>query len=138
MKYLGVLLDEHMSWNEQIYQTKLKLNRDIGILSKLRSHANVNTLRIAYYSLFQSHLQYGIQLWGQKNQEIKEIMQKLQNRALRKINFKKFHHPIKHIYKDHKILKFADILKVQNCLFMYQVEQNNPLVSYLFSCPSFQ
>ena len=46
-------------------------------------------------------------------------MQKLQNRALRKINFKKFHHPIKHIYKDHNILKFADILKVQNCLFMY-------------------
>ena len=38
--------------------------------------------------------------------------------ALRKINFKKFHHPVKHIYKDHKILKFADILKVQNCLFM--------------------
>ena len=129
MKYLGVLLDEHMSWNEQIYQIKLKLNRAIGILSKLRSHANLNTLRIAYYSLFQSHLQYGIQLWGQKNQEIKEIMQKLQNRALRKINFKKFHHPIKHIYKDHKILKFADILKVQNCLFMYQFEQNHALAT---------
>ena len=56
-------------------------------------------------------------------------MQKLQNRALRKINFKKFHYPIKHIYKDHKILKFADILKVQNCLFMYQVEQNNALAT---------
>ena len=110
-----------MSWNEQIYQMKLKLNR--GILSKLRSHSNVNTLRIAYYSLFQSHLQYGMQLWDQKNQEIKEIMQKLQNRALRKINFKKFHHSIKHIYKDHKILKFADKLKVPNCLFMYQVEK---------------
>ena len=52
LKYLGVLRDEHMSWNEQIYQTKLKLNRDIGILSILRSHANVNTLRIAYNSFF--------------------------------------------------------------------------------------
>ena len=56
-------------------------------------------------------------------------MQKLQNRALRKINFKKIHHPIKHIYKDHKILKFADILKVQNCLFMCQFEQNNALAT---------
>ena len=52
VKYLGVLLDEHMSWNEQIYQTKLKLNRTICILSRLCSHVNVNTLRIAYYSLF--------------------------------------------------------------------------------------
>ena len=108
MKYLGVLLDEHMSWNEQIYQTKLKLNRVTGILSKLHSHANVNTLRIAFYSVFQFHLQYGIQLWGKKktrNQRNNEGI--LQNRALRKINFGKFHHPIKHIYKDHKILKFA-------------------------------
>ena len=61
-------------------------------------------------------------------------MQKLQNRALRKIYFKKFHHPIQYIYKDHikniyKILKFIDILKVQNCLFMYQVEQNNALAT---------
>ena len=72
MKYLGVLLDEHMSWNEQIYQTKLKLNRSIGILSKLRSHVNVNSLGIPYHSLFQSHLQYGMQLWDQKSQEIKK------------------------------------------------------------------
>ena len=52
VKYLRVLIDEHMSWNEQIYQTKLKLNRTISILSRLCSHVNVNTLRIAYYSLF--------------------------------------------------------------------------------------
>ena len=84
---------------------------------------------MTYYSLFQSHLQYDLQLWGQKNQEIKQIMQKLQNRALRKINFRKIHHPIKHIYNDHKILKFADILKVQNCLFMCQFEQNNALAT---------
>ena len=73
VKYLGILLDEHMSWNDQVYQTKLKLNHATGILSKLCSYANINTLRIAYYSFFQSHLQYGIQLWGQKNQEIKQI-----------------------------------------------------------------
>ena len=78
--------------------------------------------RIACYSLFQSHLQYGIQLWGQKSKKIKETMQKLQNCGLRKIS-----PSYKTIYKDHKILKFTDILKVQNCLFMYQVKQNNAL-----------
>ena len=49
-------------------------------------------------------------------------MQKPQNYAVRKINFKKFHHHIKHIYAGHKILKFANIL-------MYQVEQNNALAT---------
>ena len=97
VKYLGILLGEHISWNELIYQIKLKLNHAIGFLSKLCSHENLNTLRTAYYSLFQSHLQNGVQLWSQKNQEIKEIMQNLQNRALRIINFKKSHHSMKHI-----------------------------------------
>ena len=45
VKYLGVLLDEHMSWNEQIYQIKLKLNHTIAILrklhAKLKRHANL-------------------------------------------------------------------------------------------------
>ena len=64
VKYLEDLLDEHMSLNEQIYQIKFKVNRTIGILSKISSRANLNTLRIAYYSLFQSHLKYVVQLWG--------------------------------------------------------------------------
>ena len=66
VKYLGTLPDEHMSWYEQIYEINLKLNHAIGILSKLHSHKNLNTLRIAYYSLFQFQLQYGIKLWTEK------------------------------------------------------------------------
>ena len=34
---------------------------------------------------------------GQKNQETKAIIQKLQNVALRKTSFKQFHHSIKNI-----------------------------------------
>ena len=61
----------------------------------------------------------------QKNQEIKEILRTSKIMLSEKL----IHHSIKHIYKDHKILKFADILKVQNCLFMYHFEQNNALAT---------
>ena len=64
VKYLGVLLDEHLHWNEQISQVKMKLNRAIGILSKLRCNANLSVLKIIHHSLFGSHLLYGSQLWG--------------------------------------------------------------------------
>ena len=56
------------------------------MLSKLQINENFNILKTAYHSLFESHLQYGTQLWGQKNNET-TTLQKLQNRALRKINF---------------------------------------------------
>ena len=88
VKYLGVLLDEHLHWNEQISQVKMKLNRAIGILSKLRYNANLSVLKIIYYSLFGSHLLYGSHIWEQKTLKTQTMFQILQNRALKKITFK--------------------------------------------------
>ena len=67
VKYLGVLIDEHLLWNKQVAQIKMRLNRAIGMLSKLRINANFHILKTAYHSLSESHLQYGTQLSGQKN-----------------------------------------------------------------------
>ena len=131
VKYLGVLIDEHLLWNKQVAQIKMKFKRAIGMLSKLRINANFNILKTAYHSLFESHLQYGVQLWGQKNNETIKTFQKLQNRALRKIIFKKRHDRISCVYKECKILKFPDILNLQNCLFMYQI-QHSPKLSTSF------
>ena len=62
VKYLGVLTDEHLFWNKQIAQIKMRLNRATGMLSKLQINANFNILKTANHSLFESHFQYGIQL----------------------------------------------------------------------------
>ena len=42
VKYLGVLLDEHLTWSPQILHVQMKLNRAIGIISKLRYQANIH------------------------------------------------------------------------------------------------
>ena len=36
VKYLGILLDEHLLWTKQVNWVNLKLKQTIGILSKLR------------------------------------------------------------------------------------------------------
>ena len=36
VKYLGILLDEHLNWKQQINQVTLKISRGIGILAKLK------------------------------------------------------------------------------------------------------
>ena len=97
VKYLGVLTDEHLPWSKQIVQIKMRLNRAIDMLSKLRINANFNILKSAYHSLFESHLQYGTHLWGQKSNETITTFQELQNRAL-KITFKKHHDHISSVY----------------------------------------
>ena len=104
----------------------MKLKLAIGMLSKLRINANFNILKTAYHSLFESHLQYGTQLWSKRN-ETTTTFQKLQNRALKKITFKKRHDPNSRAYKQCKILKFLGILNLQNCLFMYQIQHSPKL-----------
>ena len=63
---------------------------------------------------------------GPKNNET-ITFHKLQNRALRKITFQKRPNGLSCVYKEWEILKFPNILNVQNCLFMYQIQHSHKL-----------
>ena len=52
-------------------------------------------------------------------------MEKLQNRALRIINFEGFRASTDALYKKSEILKFADIIKLSNFLFSHACLQGN-------------
>ena len=41
-----------------------------------------------YYALFDWHLRYGCQIWGQRQKEYIESIEKTQNKATRILNFK--------------------------------------------------
>ena len=78
-------------------------------------------------SLFGSHLLHGCQLWGQKSITSVNQIQILQNKALRETFFQKLHDSAHAIYKELSILKFQDLMYLQNCLFMSKIEQNESL-----------
>ena len=67
---------------------------------------------------------YGCQIWGQSRSTYVNKIMKLQNRALRIINFTAFHADSNPLYRRNKILKLEDIIKLQNCLL---VHMNNTL-----------
>ena len=64
VKYLGILIDEHLNWKEHICIVTKKISRSVGIICKLRLCLNTSLLRTIYYSLVYSHLNYGIHVWG--------------------------------------------------------------------------
>ena len=87
VKYLGVLLDEHLTWSPQILYVQMKFNRAIGILSELRYQTDIHVLKMVYRSLLGSHLLYACQLLGQNSKETQNKFQTLQNRAFKKVAF---------------------------------------------------
>ena len=73
IKYLGVLLDEHLSWKPHIDELTKKLNRSNSMLSKIRYYVDENTIRSLYFSIFSSHISYCCQVWGQSgNSQFKQ------------------------------------------------------------------
>ena len=124
VKYLGGLLDKHLQWNDQIAHVKIKLNRAIAILSKIRHNANPTILKAVCHFLFGSNILYSAQLWGQTNLANQNSFQVLQNRAIGKMCFKKPNEAVSGDFKNFGILKFHDLIKLQNRIFICQLEQD--------------
>ena len=58
IKYLGLLIDSHLSWKYHILHISKKIKGCIGILSKIRHSATDQVLLQLYYSLIYPFLTY--------------------------------------------------------------------------------
>ena len=87
IKYLGVSLDENLSWEIHVNSISLKLRRANGALSKIRHYVSSNVLNTVYYALFHSDMSYASQIWGQKRGSITNRIFILQKSAVRIMSF---------------------------------------------------
>ena len=55
-KYLGLFLEENLSFKYHLDTFKLKLNRTNCILSKIRHYVRAPLLRTIYFATFDQHL----------------------------------------------------------------------------------
>ena len=62
--FLGIIIDEHLSWSDHINCLSTKLSRAIGVINRMKNCLPCYILKTLYYSMFACHLNYGILLWG--------------------------------------------------------------------------
>jgi hypothetical protein len=130
VKYLGILMDEHLLWKPQISTISKKISRGTGILAKLKGHMDKSLLVNIYYSLVFSHLSYGVEAWGSACDSYISHLEVIQNKAVRVISGVQYYQiygedpvPLPSstpLYKELKILKLADIFKFTIAKFIYQ------------------
>ena len=126
VKYVGVLIDEHLSFKHHINALCLKLRRANGMLAKIRHFVDGKTLKSLYFSLFNSHLSYCSQIWGQKdNSVLTNKLKSLQRIAIRIINFAPFHSETSHLFRNMNLLNFSNSMRLKNCLFVYDFLKSN-------------
>ena len=119
VKYLGILIDPYLTWNYYIKSIAPKLARAAGMLAKLRHFVPQKSLRNIYFGIFGSIMNYGSQVWGQfMNEHVLRVI-KLQDKAIRIINFAQPDEPCSKLYQKSQILKFQDNININNYLYVH-------------------
>ena len=85
-KFLGVIIDEKLSWNSQIRHIGKKVTSTIGSLYEMRRIITKNLRSSVYNALVNSYLSYGISVWGSSASQSKlNNLFVLQKKAIRNI-----------------------------------------------------
>ena len=79
-KYLGVIIDESMNWEEQLKTVKRKIKNGLGAMFKLKNILSQKQLATVYRALIESHLRYCSFIWGCLSNTKLESLQRQQNR----------------------------------------------------------
>ena len=94
----------------------ISLNRANAVLAKLRHFVKSEILRSTYFAIFHSHLNY-VCITG----DLQDFLNKkclFSKKALRIMNFAPFNAHTTPLFKNCNILKFADIMNVESCIFI--------------------
>lgn len=129
VKYLGVILDNNLSWQPHIESISKKLSKACGIIYKLRHYVPLSTLKLIYYSMFNSILQYSLLNWGRAANCHLQKIKVLQNRFLRASLFRHRRSSSNALYSEFGVLKLDDMITMEYAKFLYRFS-NNMLPEY--------
>ena len=120
VKFLGVLLDEHLSWKFHISELPKKLSRASGIFLKMRHLLSLDITKNLYYSLFSSFLTYGSSTWGLSYDTYLEPLFLVQKKVLRFISFQPSFSSSTPTVLSLTILKLKDMVHHDILKFVYK------------------
>ena len=133
-KFLGLHIDEHLSWNEHLSHLNKHIARNAGVIYKLRSIFPQRILLMLYNTLILPHLNYGILAWGSSPKSQIEKILITQKRILRNIFCTSTREHTDPLFFESKILKIDDIFNLSLGSMMFKLNKNElpPVLELLF------
>lgn len=120
IKYLGIYIDSHLKWDVHINYVVKKLRSLIPIFKYLKDILPRDNLLTIYYSLVESHINYGILGWGGVNKTILNYLELTQKRII-KIMFKKdLSFPTDELYYETKLFDARKLFYYAICVNQYK------------------
>ncbi len=125
-KYLGVILDENLNWEEHIENLNKSLIKTGNSFKIIKNKVKTENKAVLYYAYIYSKIQYGIEVYGRSNPTTLKKVQTQQNRALKILYNRDYLTPTTKLHTDLNLLLVKDIYKINIAKFVFK-HQNESL-----------
>ena len=123
-RFLGVVIDDKLKWNEHILFVKQKVSKGLGIICKAKKKFSKETLRTLYYSFIYPYLMYGIVVWGSANHNVMQPLMKIHKRCIRVITLSSWKAHTAELFRSTRVLQIDKVFIYSVMLFMYKFHKN--------------
>ena len=122
--FLGVVLDEHLTWKPHISQVAGKISKSIGVISRARFFLPKPCLKTLCYCLVYPYLHYCIIVWGFTYKTNLRRLVSLQKRVIRIISKSTFDSNSDPIFKELELLKLSDVRQLELGKLMFSFSRS--------------
>ena len=119
-KFLGIIIDENLTWKKHIDVISKTISRNVGMLTKMKHYVPGYILYSLYCTLVLPYINYGILIWGNTCKTYLDKIFKLQKWAIRTISHEHYRSHTGPLFKKHNVLNVFDSFKLELGVFMYK------------------
>lgn len=131
-KYLGLVIDEHFTWSNHISILCEKLRLVNNRFYWLKRILSKECLKSVYHSLFESHIAYGITVYGFASDYILKPLIRLQDSVVKKICAGIVDEDFDVYYRSLDLLSFSKLLTYKSIINNYSRLQNCEVIGHSY------
>ena len=111
-KLVGIRLDVGLTYRYQIEHVRQKIGQSLSLIIRSKAFLSSRAKILLYTSLIQSHLTYGVSIWGGTYKTYLDKLISLQKKALRIVVGAPYNSHTVPIFGRLKLLQFDDLYKL--------------------------
>ena len=132
VKYLGVHIDNKLTWKDHIKAVPSKVTRAIAMIRHSKKLLPKHTLKMLYQGLVEPLFRFCCSVWGACGVTTRCTLEKLQNRAIRIITDSPYDAPAKPILRQLRLPSIAEMIRQESAGMVYKAI-NGQAPAYLSS-----
>jgi hypothetical protein len=119
-KFLGVIINQTLTWSDHIKTVKQKVTKSIGIICRVRRNVPLSVLKSLYHSLIHPYFEYCCIIWAIHRSAALTSLYRCQKKAIRIITHSPWNCHTKPLFKKLMILPLYNINDLQVACFVYR------------------